>query len=138
MKTRNGSNRRARWLGAALLFGLWLGCKDEDPCDPGQVLRRANACYTPTPDPPGPDEMPDAGAGDSGPSGAGGFAIGQPCADTTGSSDCGGAAPICAPLPAGAACTQILCLDGEANAGICPAAWPCTELPGYPSTCLEL
>ena len=42
------------------------------------------------------------------------------------------------PLPAGPACTQILCKPGEPNAGVCPSDWPCMEFPPNPSACLKL
>lgn len=136
--TRKCRPVRGRWLGGALLLGLCVGCKDAEPCDPGQEERSANACYAPSPGSAGSGaDVPDAST-DSGPPSGGGFAIGQPCSDTAGSSDCGGVAPICAPLPSGPACTQIMCLDGEPNAGVCPDDWPCTQLTGYPSTCLNL
>lgn len=135
MKTRkrNEASALAVWL------GLTLACKDEHPCDPGQEERSANACYpAAAAGSTGAAVEPDAGQlSDSGPTG-GGFAVGQPCTDTVASSDCGGAAPICAPLPAGAACTQVLCLEGEPNAGVCPVDWPCLQIQGYPSTCLRL
>jgi len=36
-----------------------------------------------------------------------------------------------------AACTQINCQLGEANAGACPADYTCFTAPGYPSACLR-
>jgi hypothetical protein len=139
--TRMRSLAKAIFVPLVALLLQPLACKDDDPCDPGQVERNANACYP----------LPAGGAGMAGSAGSTGdesadsgapddeeFVVGQPCTDTTDSSDCGGAAPICAPLPSGPACTQIMCLEGEPNAGACPADWPCTEIPGYPSTCLNL
>jgi hypothetical protein len=142
MKMRTCSEAWALGVSAAVLLGLPLACKDDDPCDPGQEERSANACYPAagsagTPGSAGQPGAGDAGAEDAAGGGAADFEIGQPCLDTTASGDCGGVAPICAPLPAGAACTQVLCLDGEANAGVCPPDWPCLQIEGYPSTCLK-
>lgn len=142
MKTSRNCTRANGIFGSgAMLLLVSLACKDDDPCDPGQVESQAAACSPAMAGGAGMagsagsagDEPADSGAPDDED-----FVVGQPCADTTGSSDCGGAAPICAPLPSGAACTQIMCLEGEPNAGACPADWPCTEIPGYPSTCLNL
>lgn len=129
---------------AGLAASVALGaCKDDSPCDEGQIVRGV-ACY-PAPAAGASGEAGSSGEagadGDPGDSGApapSGFVIGQACADTTSSSDCGGAAPVCAPLPAGPACTQILCKPGEPNAGVCPSDWPCMEFPPNPSACLKL
>jgi hypothetical protein len=124
--------------GGALLL-LLFACKDDDPCDPGWVETQANSCFPEMAGSAGMGGAPNEETADSGaPGDEEDFEIGQPCADTAGSSDCGGTAPICAPLPSGAVCTQVMCLDGEPNAGVCPDDWPCTEIPGYPSTCLNL
>jgi hypothetical protein len=141
--TRMRSPAKTSFVPLVALLLVPLACKDDDPCDPDQEERNANACYPTMAGSAGasgsagtsgnPGDGPDSGApADEG------FVVGQPCADTAASSDCGGAAPICAALPSGSACTQILCLEGEPNAGACPADWPCTEIPGYPSTCLNL
>jgi hypothetical protein len=140
METRKCREARAFFISGVALLGLSLACKDNDPCDPDQEERGANACYPAAAGSAGtlgnPGE-PGAGDTDSGAPAGGGYEVGQPCTDTTASSDCGGIAPICAPLPAGSVCTQVLCLDGEPNAGVCPADWPCLQIPGYPSTCLK-
>jgi hypothetical protein len=142
MKTSRNCTRANGFFGSvAMLLLVSLACKDDDPCDPGQVESQAAACSPATAGSAGMagsagsagDEPADSGAPDDED-----FVVGQPCSDTAGSSDCGGAAPICAPLPSGSACTQIMCLEGEPNAGACPPDWPCTEIPGYPSTCLNL
>jgi hypothetical protein len=130
-----------RWaLGPLVGLSLALfACKDDAPCDEGQEDRLGN-CY------------PLAAAGSPGAAGTsaepvdpgdGGVqavdaVIGQPCTDTAASSDCGGPAPICAPLPSGTVCTQILCLEGEPNAGACPSGWTCVPSAGNPSVCLNL
>jgi hypothetical protein len=125
-----------------MLLGLPLACKDDDPCDPGQEERPPNDCYPVSGGSAGAGgSTGEAGEGDSdsgAPAPGGDFEFGQPCADSAGSSDCGGIAPICVPLPSGSVCTQALCLDGEPNAGVCPAEWPCTAIPGFPSACLNL
>jgi hypothetical protein len=137
-------------LSGMALLGFSLSCTDDSPCDEGQFERNAG-CYP----------VAAAGSGQAGGSGmgAGGAAngldgglgsdggdpvgvqaeVGQPCADTTASSDCGGNAPICAPLPSGTACTQILCLEGEPNAGACPTGWTCVQARPMPdpSVCLN-
>jgi hypothetical protein len=137
------------WLTRMGLVSLLLGCKDDSPCDPGQELLDG-AC------------VPIAAAGSSGSGSAGAEGgitdgadggigtetgvpagvqaeVGDPCEDTTASSDCGGNAPICAPLPSGTACTQILCLEGEVNAGSCPTGWTCLQARPMPdpSVCLN-
>jgi hypothetical protein len=144
------------WARALGLFSLGLmssalGCKDDSPCDEGQVQRNA-ACVP----------VAVAGSGGTGSAGtegggtdAGGTdggigtqtgttagiqaEVGDPCEDTAASSDCGGNAPICAPLPSGTACTQILCLEGEVNAGACPVGWTCLQARPMPdpSVCLH-
>jgi hypothetical protein len=133
------------------LVSLALGCKDDSPCDEGQALK-SDGCVP----------IAAAGSGDDGSAGTdsggtdgvatdGGIGteagtpggvmaeVGNPCQDTTASSDCGGNAPICAPLPSGAVCTQILCLDGEVNAGACPTGWTCLQARPMPdpSVCLN-
>jgi len=142
MKTsRNCTRANGIFRSWAMLLLVSFACKDDDPCDPGQVESQAASCSPASAGSAGMagsagsagDEPADSGAAADGE-----FVVGQPCTDTAGSSDCGGDAPICAALPSGSACTQIMCLEGEANAGACPADWPCTEIPGYPSTCLNL
>ena len=136
-------------LGMALLASSWA-CKDDSPCDEGQEERNAS-CYPiaaagsaqaggAAVGPGGAAGGPDGGLGnDSGEPAGVQAEVGQPCTDTTASSDCGGSAPICAPLPSGTACTQILCLDGEPNAGACPAGWTCVQARPMPdpSVCLN-
>jgi hypothetical protein len=123
---------------------LSASCKDESPCDDGQEERNAG-CYPIAAGSAGvggqsavDSAAVDSGTGMDSAAPVGSQAVvGQPCADTAGSSDCGGPAPICAPLPAGAVCTQIFCLDGEANAGACPSDWPCRTIGANPSVCLN-
>ena len=158
MKTNSNVVR----AGAASLWGvalLWLGlsCKDEDPCDPGFVERGAAACY---PIPMGGTGGTPGGAGSAGTAGAAGTTdvgdqpdagdsgaapppaveaeVGDPCTDIVASSDCGGAAPICGDFPGGAKCTQINCMDGEANAGACPATAPCINTPMGTTVCFPM
>ncbi len=151
MNTRSWTDVTASLGCGAMLLGLPLGCKDADPCDPGQEQRGPNACYPASAGSAGAGAGAGGSAGEAGeddagegdedsgaPSAGSGFEFGQPCADSAASSDCGGIAPICVPLPSGSVCTQALCLDGEPNAGACPADWPCTEISGFPSTCLNL
>jgi len=131
------------WVAAALAM---FGCKDDSPCDEGQVERGLAACY-PLPTGGGAGQAGSSGqagapgddvdAGDGGGAAPPAFYIGQPCSDTTSHSDCGGAAPVCAPLPAGSVCTQILCQDGEPNAGVCPSDWMCLSSAGNPSACVK-
>jgi hypothetical protein len=137
----------APWATRMALAALLLGCKDGSPCDAGQEQRNG-ACIP----------IAAAGSGGTGSAGAEGGAttdggigaeagapasvqaeVGDPCEDTTASSDCGGNAPICAPLPSGSVCTQILCLEGEVNAGACPSGWTCLQIRPMPdpSVCLN-
>jgi len=131
------------------LVWLSLGCKDDSPCDEGQEEHNA-ACYPATAAGSGSGSAGSGGDTDTGDiDGSGGTdpsapaavqaEVGQTCADTTAFSDCGGHAPICAPLPSGTACTQILCLPGEANAGACPSGWTCLQARPMPdpSVCLK-
>jgi hypothetical protein len=136
--TRNCARANAIFGSGAMLLLVSLACKDDDPCDPGQVETQAASCSPAAAGSAGAAGTSAEEPGDSGAAAGEDYVVGQPCADTAASSDCGGAAPICAALPSGSACTQIMCLEGEPNAGACPADWPCTEIPGYPSTCLNL
>jgi len=130
-------------LGAS---GLAASCKDDDPCDPGQVVMYS-LCY-PAPASGG------GGSGGAGPGAAGSTAemaagapseglntaFGTACVDTKTSSDCGGEAPLCADLTQlgqSVMCTQINCSPGEANEGVCPSAFTCFAFPGYPSLCTK-
>ena len=143
-------------LGLLGLCGTNAGCKDDDPCDPGQIEKNGQ-CY------PAPASGGTA-SGEGGGAGAGGAAdngeadggvgkaaagapgaslntpVGTPCLDTTASSDCGGDAPVCAdlsPLGQSVMCTQLDCAAGEANAGACPSGFTCFQAPGYPSVCIK-
>jgi hypothetical protein len=152
------TSARARWLFCLGIVWLSLGCKDDSPCDEGQEVRNA-ACYpveaTAGTGPgsagagagaAGDETASDAGGGTAGDAGGGTdmpagvqAEVGQACADTAAHSDCGGNAPICAPLPSGTVCTQILCLAGEANEGACPGGWTCVQARPMPtpSVCLH-
>jgi hypothetical protein len=157
------TNSKVVRVGAASLWGMalvWLGlsCKDDEPCDPGFVERGASACYPVATGGSGGSPGGGGSAGDPGTAGttdvgeqpdagdSGAAApppveaeVGQTCTDTANHSDCGGAAPICAPLPSGTVCTQILCLDGETNAGACPADAPCIPTGATtPSICFPM
>ena len=144
MKLHQASLARGLVLSALGLSCLLASCKDDDPCDPGQVVKNSQ-CY-PAPASVGGSaadagETPAAGAGEAGgaPSSAA-SAFGAPCADTTASSDCGGDAPVCAdlsPLGQSVMCTQIHCSPGEVNAGACPSGFNCFAVPGYPSVCIK-
>ena len=136
-------------LGVLGLCGLAVGCKDDDPCDPGQIVKNTQ-CY-PAPAAGGDSSSggadtggTDAGGAPDTAGGAPGSALetpfGTPCADTTASSDCGGDAPKCAdlsPLGQSIMCTQSDCSAGEANAGVCPSGFKCFAVPGYPSVCIK-
>jgi hypothetical protein len=146
------------WACALCLFGtglvsLALGCKDDSPCDEGQEYLLAGCVPVAAAGSGGGGTGGTGSAGTQGGETDGGIGtdtgtaapagvqaeVGDPCQDTTASSDCGGNAPICAPLPSGTACTQILCLDGEPNAGACPADWTCLQARPMPdpSVCLK-
>jgi hypothetical protein len=148
MKTNEKHSLVRLILGAAVgALALASACKDDSPCEEGQRAALGNSCYPPPPVSAAagsagtaatlPDGA-DAGGDSAAPAAEGVSAeVGQPCTDTANSTDCGGNAPICAPLPAGPACTQILCLEGELNAGACPADWPCLAIAPNPSACLK-
>ncbi len=122
---------------------LSFACKDEDPCDPDQVEQNALCYPADSAGSGGTGGSSSASAGAAGEPSAGGAPasvdaeFGQACSDTTAHSDCGGQAPICAPLPAGSVCTQIECQEGEANAGACPAEWTCLKVGDNPSACVN-
>jgi hypothetical protein len=135
------------------LLGLFGGCKDDDPCDAGEV-ERYGQCY-PAPSSSGGSAgsgaggsaaggMAGADSSDPGEGAAGAAAVDTPfgteCQDGAASSDCGGAAPVCAdlsPLGQSQFCTQIDCAEGEANAGVCPEGFTCFAVSGYPSVCIK-
>jgi len=144
MKLQNLGSLPGMILGALGLCALVVACKDDDPCDPGQIVQNTQ-CYPA----PGNGGAPGTGGAESGgePDVAGGGSssvaetpFGTPCQDTTGSSDCAGIAPICGDLTKlgqTVMCTQINCSAGEANAGVCPAGFTCFAFPGYPSVCTK-
>lgn len=136
---------KAPVFGLLALFGLLVaapGCKDTEPCDPGQESR-GTACF--------PVETggkasqagtaSDGGASDGGASSGGTSAVGNPDATFAtpceSDADCGGDAPVCATDPL-FYCTQLNCKDGEENAGACPDGWTCVLLPPNPSACVNL
>jgi hypothetical protein len=126
------------------LCGMAVACNDDEPCDPGQVVRNTQ-CY------PAPASGGETGSGGAQSGGEAGVASGAPssaaetpfgttCHDTADSADCAGVAPICADLTKlgqTVMCTQINCAAGEANAGVCPAGFTCFAFPGYPSVCTK-
>lgn len=126
------------------LLGVALpGCKDEDPCDPGEEPI-GTACYPVAAGGSGGSAgTPQAGAANEG--GAADGAAGAPASNpdaTFGTpcqvdAECGGDAPVCATDPL-FYCTQLDCKDGEANAGACPDGWTCILLPPNPSACVNL
>jgi hypothetical protein len=126
--------------GAALLVALSalpFGCKDEDPCDPGQELRGTGCFPIATGGSAGSSSQPAAGAPAGGATDPGGnpdATFGTPC---TSDADCGGDAPVCDNMVFNY-CLQINCKDGEENAGACPADWQCVLSPPHPSACIKL
>lgn len=135
----------ARALLLTLLAACSLtACVDDDPCDPGQVVKLGQ-CY--------PKAMSSGGSSSGGtdmggapevtagaPGGSSDATFGSPCEDTTDSSDCGEDAPVCAdlsPLGQDIMCTQLDCAEGEANAGVCPSGFTCFAVSGYPSLCIR-
>jgi hypothetical protein len=133
--------RSLSW-GCLMLCAIAVACKDDDPCDPGQIERNS-ACYPPA---KGGNSAAggSGGASEAGEGGGSGAAtdtpFGSPCADTVGSSDCAGNAPVCAdlsPLGQTIMCTQTDCSTGEAHAGVCPSGFTCFAVPGYPSVCVN-
>lgn len=142
MRARKSNEMNSR-IGLFCTLGLLVtsvGCEIDDPCDPGQIYENTICIVPPEPE----EEMmmddsmivPDAGlmTTSNEPVEA---TFGDPCTDPGGSSDCGGAAPICVPMLN--ICSQILCLEGEANAGTCTTpGWACLEVQaGSPSLCID-
>jgi hypothetical protein len=130
----------------ALLLGLLaasFGCKDEEPCDEGQVAIGTGCYEEPEPEPAqgggpaeggGPNQGSAAAAGATGEGGwPGGIEppgnpdamFSSPC---TTNRDCSEAAPICLVPPGPEYCSQIDCLEGEVNEGSCPDGWICFQL----------
>jgi hypothetical protein len=129
---------------ASCLLGP-LGCKDEEPCDPGWVAidtgcwpedvggsGGASAVATPEAGASGDAAAPIAG-GAGEPTGNPDATFGTPCETND---DCGGPAPICATDPL-FYCSQIECQEGEANEGACPADWTCFKYMENPSACVD-
>ena len=130
---------------------LPLGCKDDSPCDPGE-LAVGTACFRePTAGGGGSGGGEDAPAPTDGGAGAGGEATvekpsGNPDATfgtaCESNADCGGDAPLC-DNKMFHYCLQTGCLDGEEHAGVCPEGWICVppgETPdgtSYPSACIN-
>ncbi len=142
MKLRQFVWTRSVILSALGLCGLVASCKDDDPCDPGQVVINSQ-CY-PEPAMGGDGGGNDVGGAPDVAAGAPGAALdtpfGTPCTDTAASADCAGIAPVCAdltPLGQTVMCTQIECSAGERNAGVCPSSFNCLATPGYPSVCIK-
>jgi hypothetical protein len=137
--------RRQLLAGALLLAALASACKDDEPCDPGQVSI-GTACF--------PAEIggsggstgaASAGAPSDGGDAAGGepaqggprtpdASFGTPCETNA---DCGGDAPVCATDPL-FYCSQLDCDVGEANDGVCPEGWTCLKYLDNPSACVNL
>ena len=146
MKVQKFGSLQGFALGLLAISGLLFGCKDDNPCDPGQV-EKFSQCYPAAAGAGGSSggaaPAPDAGdIGDAGgaPSAGLNTEFGTACLDTTAFSDCGGMAPICAdltPLGQSKMCTQLNCNTGEANAGVCPSTFTCFAVPGYPSVCIK-
>jgi hypothetical protein len=104
-------------------------CWETDMCDPGQVVQD-DLCY-----PAPPPHVPKVDAGGTGDASAPLDTFGKACSAP---GDCaGGNATICG-APQLPLCTQIDCLAGEANEGVCPAGWQCLTVPPNPSVCLKL
>jgi len=142
-------------LSASILLGLLglslvsLGCKDDDPCDPGQEFI-AIGCFPVTGGSAGKSgTVPAAGAADelggaTGEPNAGGAAgvdpPGNPDAmfgtSCTTNADCGGDARVCLTDPL-FYCSQIDCQEGEPNAGSCPTGWTCFKYLDNPSACVN-
>ena len=118
------------------------GCKDSEPCDPGQESV-GTACFLTMTGGRASQAgaSNDAGASDGGVASGGAPAVGNPDATFAtpceSNADCGGDAPVCATDPL-FYCTQLNCKDGEENAGACPDGWTCVLLPPNPSACVNL
>jgi len=111
-----------KWARTSVLLAAssWLGgCWDDDPCDPGQIFED-RVCKTA----PAPPAGSDGGAPAMEPGDA---PWGAAC---TTDADCAGDASFCPPSPFNT-CTNIHCLAGEENEGVCPPDWTC--LPPAPA-----
>lgn len=137
---------KAKALGLLSLLCLLVappGCKDSEPCDPGQESV-GTACF---PVATGGSAAQagaasDGGASDGGSPGGGAPAVGNPDATFAtpceSDADCGGDAPVCATDPL-FYCTQLNCSVGEANEGACPTGWTCfPKAADHPSACVNL
>lgn len=120
-------------IGAALASVSLLavaGCWHDSPCEEGYVVV-TDMCYK-IPVAPAPAPAAEAGAGEAAAPATDTF--GKTC---TAQADCaGGTAPVCA-APQLPYCTQINCMDGEANAGSCPTGFTCIAA-GAQSACVKM
>jgi hypothetical protein len=121
------------------LFGgaTTVGCWDDNPCDPGQVVRQDQCVAAPASTAAASDAGDASPATDASGSGGDGSVVdtfGKAC--TTASDCAGGNAPVCG-APQLPLCTQIDCQAGEAHAGVCPSGWQCLATAGNPSVCLN-
>jgi hypothetical protein len=136
---------RRSLLTGTLLLALTGACKDEEPCDPGQVSI-GTVCFPAeaggvagtgaaqagaTSDAAGAAAGGEAAAGEPGNPDA---SFGTPCETNT---DCGGDAPVCATDPL-FYCSELECGAGEANEGVCPEGWTCLKYLDNPSACVNL
>ena len=147
-RVMNAQRRTVIFAASAVALGSLAaqGCWAKDPCGDGLVFLVAeSSCVAAIVADAAPEAARPVEAGaDAGEAGADGEAMGapeaaapsnfgKPCAAMA---DCGGDAPVCA-APQLPYCTQIHCMPGEANAGVCPAGYTCFSVPGYPSGCLR-
>jgi hypothetical protein len=134
-------------MGLCCLLGP-LGCKDEDPCDPGWVAidtgcwpeeqgGTGGTSSTPAPEAGANGEAgaPSAGGGGSDvePPGNPNATFGTEC---TTNAECGGDAPTCLTDPLNY-CSIIDCEAGERNEAGCPEGWQCFKYEDNPSACVN-
>ncbi len=114
------------WVFGLAMAGI-TGCTENEPCDPGRILRIDECIVAPA-----SSGSSDAGRDGAASDGAPASLFGKACSSQ---SDCSGDAPICA-APQLPYCTQIDCLAGGKNAGACPSGYQCLGT-GSQSACVK-
>jgi hypothetical protein len=139
-------NNFVRFSLVSMLFAsaLSLACKDDSPCDSGEVSIGTGCFAAPTGGSGGGSVAEPVGGSTEGgepsvPVGNPDATFGTPCATDA---DCGGDAPLCDNKVFNY-CLQTDCAEGEPNEGVCPAGWVCVpkgedpQTGPHPSACID-